>query len=70
VKKTAEPVMNVPSPTAKRMDWIDSDRASGLGGSCRCHHDCLCVGVWVVVPSDVCGWSIAPIMTERLAFVA
>ena len=43
VKKTADPVMNVPSPTAKRIDCTDRERASGLGGSCRRHHESRCV---------------------------
>lgn len=55
--------MKVPSPTAKRIDWSDRERASGLGGSWRCHHDGVCV--WV----DASGPSIALMVAEPLAFV-
>ncbi len=63
VKKTAEPVMKVPSPTAKRIDWTDSDRASGDGGSWRCHQDCAPGSRRVSVPSIVL------MLAEPLAFV-
>src|SRR5829696_7617258 len=62
VKNTADPVRKVPSPTAKRIDWTDRDRANGLGGSCRCHHD-------VLAALSVSVRSILLIVAEPLAFV-
>ena len=41
VKKTALPVMNVPSPTANSTDCIDSFRASGVGGSIRASREAI-----------------------------
>ena len=36
VKNTADPAMNVPSPRAKRSDWVASRPASGEGGVACC----------------------------------
>ena len=47
VKNTALPVRNAPSPVAKRIDWNDSRRARGLGGSIRS----IQVGTDAIVPS-------------------
>ena len=51
--------MNVPSPIAKRIDWIDSERVRGLGGSCRRAPRGPRRGLSVSVPS------IAPMVAER-----
>ena len=49
VKNTAEPAMNVPSPRAKRSDWVASLPARGDGGVACCFR----VDTMLIAPIEV-----------------